>query len=97
MQAQLNDLVIDAIGNLQVLAFEAKQERIVYTEKDSNLILLVHRYIGLDTEDKNLDNFRKINSIKNDELFLIPKGRKLNTLRKDFKVYMVMEVIKLYK
>ena len=77
LQAQLNDLVIDAIGNLQVLAFEAKQERIIYTEKDTNLILLVHRYIGLDPEDKNLDNFRKINSIKNDELFLVPKGRKI--------------------
>lgn len=77
LQSELNSLVIDTIGNLQKLAFEAKQERIIYTEKNTNLIILTHRYIGLDPEDKNIENFREINNIKNDELFLIPKGRKI--------------------
>lgn len=77
LQAELSDLVIDTIANLQVLAFEAKQERVVYTEKDTNLIILTHRYLGLDANDENMERFRKINNIKNNELFLVRKGRKI--------------------
>lgn len=77
LQSELNDLIVDTIGNLQVLAFQARQERIVYTEKDTNLIVLVHRYVGLDADDKNIEKFREINKIKNDELFIIMKDRQI--------------------
>ncbi|WP_300440724.1 hypothetical protein [Christiangramia sp.] len=77
LQLSLNDLVVDTIGSLQTLAFEAKQERIVYTEKATNLIILTHRYLGLDINDENLERFRKINNIKNEELFSVKKGRQI--------------------
>jgi len=77
LQIQLNDLVVDTIGSLQSLAFEAKQERIIYTDKNTNLILLTHQYVGLDADDENIQRFREINNIKNEELFTIKKGRKI--------------------
>lgn len=75
LQSQLYDLVLYTIANLYQLAFEAQQERIIYTDKDTNAILLVHRYIGLDAEDNNLDQFCIINNITLNERFRIKKGR----------------------
>lgn len=77
VQEALYDLVTDTLSNLYQLAFGAKQERIVAVDYDSNLILLTHRYMGLDDEDKNMETFRTINNIKNDEVFNIKKGRKI--------------------
>ncbi len=77
LQQELQALITDTVANLQVLAFEAKQERTVYTEKDTNLILLTHRYVGLDANDENLERFRQINNIKNEEVFLVRKGRQI--------------------
>jgi len=73
-QESLQSLVGETINGLVEVAFNAKQERIVTTDKDEHLIVLVHRYLGLDKEDKNIDSFRKINNIRNKFLFLIPKG-----------------------
>jgi len=77
MQSDLNSLVMYTIGNIYNLAFEAKQERIIYTDKVTNLILLTHRYLGLDANDENIATFREINDIKLNELFRIKKGRKI--------------------
>lgn len=74
LQNQVQSMVLEATSNLFNLAFEAKQERLVVLEKDSNLILLTHKYMGLDSEDKNLETFREINKIRNKKLFRIPKG-----------------------
>lgn len=75
IQSELNSLVYLTSNHLFTSAFEAKQERTIELKKDSNIILLVHKYMGLDSEDKNLDIFREINNIKNNEIFKIPKGR----------------------
>jgi hypothetical protein len=77
VQSNLNDLVLYTLGNLYNLAFEAQQERIVYTDKDTNLFLLTHRYLGLDALDENIERFRIINDIKLNELFKIKKNRKI--------------------
>lgn len=77
LQSQLYDIVMYTIGNLQQLAFEAQQERVVYTDKNTNLILLVHQYLGLDTNDENIERFRIINNIKLEELFRIRKDRRI--------------------
>lgn len=74
-QIQLYDLVTETTGNLFALAFEAKQERTVEAAKNTNLILLTHKYLGMDIDDNNLEEFRQLNNIKNDELLLIKKGR----------------------
>lgn len=76
VQTQLNDLVMYTLANLYNLAFEAQQERIVYIEKDTNIVLLTHRYLGL-ASDENIEIFRQINDIKLKELFKIKKGRKI--------------------
>jgi len=76
VQSELHDLVMFTIANLFDLAFDAQQERIVYLPKDSNLILLTHKYMGL-ASDENIQRFREINGIKLKELFRIKKGRKI--------------------
>jgi hypothetical protein len=64
------------VSNLFDLAFDAQQERVVYLPKDSNLVLLTHKYMGL-ANDENMQRFREINNIKLKELFRIKKGRKI--------------------
>lgn len=77
VQKDLYDLVMYTVGNLFNLGFDSQQERIVYTDKDTNLILLAHKYFGLDVDDENLERFRLINNIRLDELLKIKKGRKI--------------------
>jgi hypothetical protein len=76
VQTQLNDLVLFTLANLYNLAFESQQERIVYTTKETNIVLLTHRYLGL-ASDENIETFRQINNIKLKELFRIKKERKI--------------------
>lgn len=71
----LFDLVFFTSNRLFELSFGAKQERTIELEKDSNLIVLTHRFLGLDDNDENLELFRQINNIRNNELFNVPKGR----------------------
>lgn len=75
VQSQLYDLVTETTGNLFSLAFSAKQERTVEVDRNTNIILLTHKYLGLDVKDENIEQFRQLNDIKNDELLLIKKGR----------------------
>lgn len=77
VQTNLNDLVNYTNSNLYNLGVDSQQERIVYLDKDTNVILLAHRYIGLDVNDENLELFIKINDIKLKELFRLKKGRKI--------------------
>jgi len=72
-QRALYDLVAEATANLFQLAFSAKKERKVIVKKGTNLVLLAHRYIGLDINDQNIEDFRQTNGIKNDNLFYIKK------------------------
>lgn len=76
VQSELHNLVMFTIANLFNLAFDAQQERVVYLPKDSNLVLLTHKYMGL-ANDENMQRFRDINNIKLKELFCIKKGRKI--------------------
>jgi len=75
LQNSLYNLVMFTIGNLYNLAFDSKQERSFYTDKDTNLILLTHEYLCLDADDENIEKFRQTNNIKLDELFNIKKER----------------------
>ncbi len=75
IQQELASLVHFTSISLFELSFNARQERQFILDKDSNIILLTHRFLGLDENDENLDLFRKINNIKNKERFIIQKGR----------------------
>ena len=75
IQSALNDLINFTSKALFDISFDAKQERIVELTSDTNLIVLTHKYFGLDADDKNILAFKETNNIKNNELFKIPKGR----------------------
>lgn len=77
VQSQLNALVNYTVANLYSMSFETKRERIVFTDKKTNAILLVHRYLGMDDDDVNLDTFIKTNNIKLEQLFAIEKGTQI--------------------
>jgi hypothetical protein len=73
----LSDLMNYTLSNLFNIAIDAKQERTLILENDSNAILLTHRFYGLDEVDANLDTFLNNNNIGLNELLMIRKGRKL--------------------
>lgn len=78
-QVELYELVVETTGNLFSLAFNAKQQRVVETASETNLILLTHKYMGL-ASNENLEQFRELNNIRNNELFRIEKGREIKFL-----------------
>ena len=73
----LNDLISFTVSNLFDIALEAKQERAIILEEDSNAILLTHRFYGLDAADELLDYFISTNQIGLNELLQIRKGRRI--------------------
>lgn len=77
LQLELNALVNITIANLYQISFDAKRERIVYTSKKTNAILMVHRYVGMDEDDQNLKDFIDANNIKLLELFSLGKGKEI--------------------
>lgn len=73
----LNSMLNYTISQLFTIALGAKQERILYLENDSNVILLAHRFYGLTDDDSTIDQFISQNNIGLNELLQIRKGRKL--------------------
>src|SRR6056297_2267435 len=71
---QIYGIVFFAISELFTFVFDAKQERRVFTDVDTNVILLSHRYYGL-ASDENIAKLVKTNNIGLNELMSIPKGR----------------------
>jgi len=71
----LGNLVNYTISNLYQIALSAKQERKLILEADSNLIVLAHRFYGLDSAGENIETFINTNSIGLNEYFEIKKGR----------------------
>lgn len=80
IQNQLNTIVKRTLEGLISIAFQSKQERLVELKSDSNLILLTHRYMGLDDSDLNLETFRRLNNIVNEKLFIIKRGNVIKYL-----------------
>jgi hypothetical protein len=73
----LNEAFTLTIANLFNIIYTAKQEREYTLVKDSNLILLTHRFYGLDGIDLNIDLFKKTNNVGLNEIINIRKGRKV--------------------
>lgn len=80
-QQELNAMVAYTLANLYSFSFGAKRQRIVVVGQDTNIILLTHKYLGLDASDENIDTFVKTNNIKFDELFAIKKGREIKYVK----------------
>jgi len=76
-QLAINELVNFTLSSLFTIALNTKRERGIILEEDSDLINVVHRLLGLDAEDVNIDEFIDNNTIGVLEHLLIKKGRKL--------------------
>jgi ribosomal protein S17E len=76
-QAALNKLVNYTISTLFTIALGAKQERTYICEQDTNVILLTHRFLGLDKNDANINTMIEINNIGLNEMLNIRKGREI--------------------
>jgi len=59
------------------IATGAQQERSVFCETDTNVILLAHRFYGLDNDDVNIRRLMNTNNIGLSEIINIRKGRKI--------------------
>jgi hypothetical protein len=73
----LNDLVNYAVSKLYDVALNARQERSIILEEDSNVILLAHRFYGLTPDDSTIDEIIRTNNIGLNELLHLRKGRKI--------------------
>lgn len=63
------------IAQMYNIAFTAKQERSIYTDTESNMVVLAHRFYG--AGDENLQKFIDNNQITLKEHLRIKKGRKI--------------------
>jgi len=73
----LNDLINFTVSKLFTIAMGAKQERTYYCEEDTNVILLTHRFYGLDQADVNMGKMINNNKIGISEFLQLRKGRKI--------------------
>ncbi|KKN55744.1 hypothetical protein LCGC14_0579540 [marine sediment metagenome] len=73
----LNNLMNFTLSNLFDIALESKQERSIILEDDSNIIILAHRFYGLEADDSTMDSLMEINNIGLNEILNIRKGRKI--------------------
>lgn len=76
-QNQLSQFMYFALSALIDISLDSQQEITVVNEADSNVIILTHRFYGLDDDDQNLDRFIETNNISLEELLLVPKDREV--------------------
>lgn len=62
------------LSNLFNIASNAKQERSIVLESDSNWIVLAHRFYGLDNNDSNLLSLMKQNKAGLNNMLVVPKN-----------------------
>jgi hypothetical protein len=72
--AELSYIVSSTIAYLISQALSSRVERIVVVEKDTNVILLTHRFYGLDANDENLNQLIELNEIGLNQILQIKKG-----------------------
>lgn len=74
MQA-ISNLIKYTVSVLFDIALNARQERTVILENDSNAILLAHRFYGLKADDSTINELITTNNIGINELLQVRKGR----------------------
>lgn len=73
----LSDLVMFSLSNLQTIALNSRVERSIITEKNTNIILLTHRFYGLDPNDDNINELFANNNWGLNHILQIPKNTKV--------------------
>lgn len=71
----LQALVNYTVSMLLSIALDGKQERGVVLEEDSNIIVLAHRFYGLEVDDSTIEYLIKTNNLGMNDLLIIKKGR----------------------
>lgn len=74
---QLNQLINLGISNLFTIALSSKNERSVICEADTNIIILTHRFYGLDANDNNINELIANNNLGLNGLLQIKKATKI--------------------
>ncbi len=72
---QLSQLLNYTLSNLFNIALNAKQERKIILEYDSNWIILAHRFYGLKADDSTIDELIKNNNAGLNEMLQVRKNR----------------------
>lgn len=75
--AALSNLVTFTVANLYNIALNSKQERSIICEKDTNLILLAHRFYGLTVDDATIVTLMRTNQIGLSGILKIMKGTRI--------------------
>jgi len=73
----INNVVNYAVSQLFAIALDSKQERVVYLDEDSNVIVLAHRFYGLEIDDSTIQQFMDENNIGLSGILEIPVGTKI--------------------
>src|ERR1700739_14225 len=73
----LTQMVYITVSNLFAIALNAKSERSIITETDTNIIILTHRLYGLDPLDANIDELIAENNLGLSQILIIKKGTKI--------------------
>lgn len=73
----LGKLVSFAVSNLFTIAQGARQERTVYLSEETNIILVAHKYYGLQADDSTIDELIEINEIGLKEILQLRPGRRI--------------------
>jgi hypothetical protein len=71
----LQDLVNYTISKLIEVALGSKQERTIVLEYDSNVIVLAHRFYGLEADDSTIEYLIATNNFGMEELIQVLAGR----------------------
>ena len=71
----LTQLVVFSMRDLEAQIFETAQEREFVLTDDTDIINVTHRFIGLDSEDRNIDRMIEINGFSVNDMLELRKGR----------------------
>lgn len=73
----LNQIINSALANLFTIALNAKKQYSIITEKDTNWILLAHRFYGLDANDQNIGDLINQNNLGLNSILQIRSGTEI--------------------
>lgn len=73
----LTFLVNYTVSALFDISAGAKQERVIYLQEVSNVILMTYELYGMSVDDSTIDTFMTTNNIDLKEVLLLEKGRKI--------------------
>lgn len=71
-----HSMVCDTLAYMYQAIFNANQEFTYVTPRDTNIILLAHRLLGIASEE-NIDSIKTVNNIGLSEIINIKKGREI--------------------